>query len=301
MPRAGGFALIMVLWFLVLIAAISTYLMANARSETAIARNIRAAVTAEALADAAVAEAVFNQTARAAAGRWKVDGEPHLVSLPDGEAIVRLYDENQKVNPNRASDALMAALFEAAGVERALARSLGASIADWVDSGTEPRPLGAEMQQYLDAGRSYSPPNAPVESIDELQLVIGITPEVVALVRPYLTIHTKSKQPDENNAPPIVRRALALAARAPAVDACDGESPDDAPVAAAAPTAAGAAATPASVAAVAGVSKEEIVRLSVTARASNGGVFVRDAVLKLGSDHPKGYVVLDWRRGDLGE
>jgi general secretion pathway protein K len=301
MPRSEGFALIMVLWFLVLIAAISTYLMANARSETAVARNIRAAATAEALADAAVAEAVFNQTVRATAGRWKVDGEPHLISLPDGEAIVRLYDENQKVNPNRASDALMAALFEAAGVERALARSLGASIADWVDSETEPRPLGAEMQQYLDAGRSYSPPNAPVESIDELQLVIGITPEVVTLVRPYLTIHTESKQPDGNNAPPIVRRALALAARAPAVNASDDESPDDAPVAAVALTTAVAAATPASVAAVAGVSKKEIVRLSVTARASNGGVFVRDAVLKLDSDHPKGYVVLDWRRGDLGE
>ena len=47
------------------------------------------------------------------------------------------------------------------------------------------------------------------------------------------------------------------------------------------------------------MSDEEIVRLEITARASNGGVFVRDAVLKLDSDSPKGYVVLDWRRGDL--
>jgi hypothetical protein len=48
---------------LVLIAAISTYLLANARSEMALARNVRAAATAEALADAAVAEAVYNQSA----------------------------------------------------------------------------------------------------------------------------------------------------------------------------------------------------------------------------------------------
>ena len=43
MRQARGFALIVVLWFLVLIAAIATYLLANARSETAVARNIRAA------------------------------------------------------------------------------------------------------------------------------------------------------------------------------------------------------------------------------------------------------------------
>jgi hypothetical protein len=37
----------------------------------------------------------------------------------------------------------------------------------------------------------------------------------------------------------------------------------------------------------------------VTARIFTGGVFVRDAVLRLYPGAPKGYVVLDWRRGDL--
>jgi general secretion pathway protein K len=289
MRRSGGFALIVVLWFLVLIAAISTYLMANARSETAIARNIRAAATAEALADAAVAETVFNQTAKAAADRWKLDGEPHLISLSDGEVTVRLYNENHKVNPNHASDALMAALFEAAGGERALAKRLGASIADWVDPETEPRRLGAEMKQYVDAGRSYGPPNAPIESIDDLQLVLGMTPEILALVGRYLTIHTESKQPDGNNALPIVKRALALASRAAAIDLGDDESPDDASIARTAPAANVTA------------HNEAIVRLVVIARASNGGIFVRDAVLKLDSKHPKSYIVLDWRRGNFIE
>ena len=278
--RSSGFALIMVLWFLVLIAAISTYLMANARSETAIARNIRAAAAAEALADGAVAQTVFNQTAKTTAGRWKLDGEPHLIPLPGGEATIRLYDENQKINPNHASDALLAALFETAGVERGLARRLGPSIADWVDSETEPRALGAEMWQYIDAGRSYSPPNAPVETIDELQLVLGMAPEILALVRPYLTIHTESAEPHGYNATLVVRRALALAARAQIADT-EGERM---------PVATGA-----------NLVNEVLVRVIVTARASNGGVFVRDAVLQLDSDSSKGYVVLEWRRGDLAE
>lgn len=279
--RSSGFALIMVLWFLVLIAAISTYLMANARSETAIARNIRAAATAEALADGAVAQTIFNQAGKITAGRWKLDGEPHVISLPGGEVTVRLYDEKQKINPNHASDALMVALFETAGVERGLARRLGASIADWVDSETEPRALGAEMQQYIDAGRSYGPPNAPIESIDELQLVLGMTPEILTMVRTYLTIHTESGEPDGRNASLVVRRALALAAHAPIDTDTEGEG------------------MPVDTALDAG--NEDLVRVVVTARASNGGVFVRDAVLQLVSDSPKGYVVLDWRRGDLVE
>ena len=283
----------MVLWFLVLIAALSTYLLANARSETAIARNIRGAAIAEALADAAIAQAVFNQTGRA--DRWRLDGEPHLISLPDGEATIRLYDENQKVNPNLASDALMASLFEAAGIGRALSMRLGASIADWVGSETEPRALGAKKQQYLDAGRSYGPPNAPIESIDELQLVLGMTPEILARVRPYLSIHTQSETPRATNASPIIRRALTLAAVAPAeVGPGDEES---APVV----TPRGTLATPTPVPSDAGMSDEDLVRLVITARASTGGLFVRDAVLRLDLSSLKGYVVLDWRRGDLVE
>jgi general secretion pathway protein K len=280
--RSSGFALIMVLWFLVLIAALATYLMANARSGTAIARNIRAAAAAEALADGAVAQAVFHQVTNFRSDRWKLDGEPHLIALSDGEATIRLYDEKQKINPNHASDVLMGGLFEAAGVERPLARRLGAEIADWVGPETEPRHLGAEMQQYVDAGRSYGPPNGPIESIDELQLVLGMTPEILALVRPYFTIHSQSGEPDGSTASPVVRRALALAAGASPIDpGAESESAPD-----------GAAA---------GETNEDVVRVVVTARASNGGVFVRDAVLQLDSTNPKGYIVLDWRRGDLAE
>ena len=55
MRQSRGFALIVVAWYLVLLAAIGTYLLANARSETAVARNIRSAASAEALADAGIA------------------------------------------------------------------------------------------------------------------------------------------------------------------------------------------------------------------------------------------------------
>ena len=300
MRNSRGFALIVVLWFLVLIAAISAYLMANARQETAIARNIMAAANAEALADAGVAQAVFNQIGVESA-RWPFDGTPHLIRLAEGELIIRLADERQKINPNRASDALIAALVEALGIERGIARRIGASIADWVDRDSEPRPLGAEREQYTSTGRAYTPPNLPFESLDELQLILGMTPQIYALVRPYLTLFSNSASPDVRNAPPIIQRALRIAptqATATAGESAQAIPQEDEAKQTADERAAGEGAQAEAVADEA-TPDNPVIALDVTARSSSGGVFVRHAVLRLDPAAPKGYVVLDWRRGEL--
>ena len=120
-PRPGsrrawrGFALLVVLWFLVLLAAVGTYLMANARSETALAHNVLAGAKSEALADSGIAQAAFNLTDPLPANRWKFDGMPHQMKLPGGEVTIRLDDESKKINPNLAS--------ESAGGAGPLARS----------------------------------------------------------------------------------------------------------------------------------------------------------------------------------
>jgi len=307
MRSTRGFALIVVLWFLVLIAAIATYLLANARSETAIAQNIRAAAAAEALADAGIAEAVFNQTDPVVSRQWPLDGVPHDISFGSGSVAIQLYDETLKINPNLASESLLSGLFQAAGVDRALARRIGASIADWVSPGDKPRALGAKQEQYEQAGRSYGPPNAPIENIDELQLVLGMTPELLAAVRPYLTIYTSNAEPDAKGAPLLVRRALALAQQEPEPDmgseVAPGNSPpqmdqaDDAQEAKQAPSVATTNQAPVSPA-MPNASKAEVLDLEITARSSDGGVFVRHAVVRLDPAKQRGYVVLDWSRGN---
>jgi general secretion pathway protein K len=300
----AGFALIVVLWFLVLISAIGIYLMIGARSETAVARNVRAAANAEALADAGVAEAIFNRSEPAAANRWPLDGSAHLLTLPAGRLSLRLYDERQKINPNHASDALLAGLFEAAGVDRGLAQRLGASVADWVSPSQNPRPLGAKQEQYAAAGRSYGPPGAPLESLDELQLVLGLTPEILARVRPYLTIYTDGGElPDLKTASPIVRRAIELAGRRAAivegVQSRDNESQPQEADAGAVDAPGEADSSDAASDSSADASAAEILEIDVLAEPTSGGVFARRAVVRLDPGKPKGYVVLDWRRSEL--
>jgi general secretion pathway protein K len=303
-----GFALIVVLWFLVLIAAIGTYLMINARTETAIARNVRLAASVEALADAGIAQAAFNLTDTVESNHWKLDGTPHRLKLAEGELVIRLFDENAKINPNHASDVLLAALFEAAGIERMRARRLGAAVADWVGPDMMPRPFGAKLEQYRQAGLSYGPPNAPIESLDELQLVLGMSPEIYAAVRPYLTIYTVG-EPMTENASPVVQRAIALAVRkstdnpatvedttARSITQSDATQNDPE-----APPPPDARSAPAAEASAPNADRTEIpvVKVVVDAQVPADGVFIRQAVLRLDPTNPKGYSVLDWQRGDL--
>ena len=304
-PRArngSGFALILVVWILVLIGAIGTYLVANGRAETAIAHNVRAAAGAEALADAGIARAVFSQTSLDAAGRWALDGRPHRMALPSGEIVVRLEDETQKINPNLAPEPLLVALFEVSGVERHAARRLAAAVADWVSADGPARDGGAKLAEYRAAGRKYGPANAPLESLDELQLVLGMTPAIMASVRPYLTIHTKSPAPDGKRAPLLVQRAIALAARLPAGGATGAQpGPQAANPAQPAGTPPPAASPPQPAAPQAAAGDEKLIAALVTARSNDGGVFVRYAVLKLEPQDSQSYSVLDWQRGALDE
>jgi general secretion pathway protein K len=285
--RSRGFALIVVLWVLVLIAAIGTYILANARTETVIARNVVAGAEAEALADSGVALAVFNLLDPVESQRWSVNGEPHALAVTGGSLSIRLEDEALKINPSFATEAQLAGLFEAIGVDRSLARRLGASIADWVDRDDVPRPDGAERGEYLAAGLPYIPANAALQSLDELAWVMGMTPDILAAARPYLTVYTELAAPDPAVAPPVIRRALTIADKNPPVAARVAASENGTATDPKSGSSDGASPT--------------IVTVEVAAQATRGGIFVRRAVVRLNPGEGKGYTVLDWARGEPAE
>ncbi len=283
---AAGFALIVVLWFLVLLSAIGIYMLANARSETALARNTLAAARAEALADGAVSNATASQMLLDPTKRWRRDGTPYHLDMAGGYATVRMIDETLKINPNLASDVLMSGLFQALGLDRQHSDSLGATIADWVQPGDDPRPLGAKKAQYAAAGRNYGPPGQPVENLDDLQLVLGMTPQLLAAALPYLTIYTAQPSPtDPRVMSPIVLKATKIAAFQ-----ANGNGQQQ----------------PADSGQQADSDGSVVMTVEATAHSFDGGVFVRHAVIAIkpdtdnnGAETPKGFQVMDWRRGVL--
>jgi general secretion pathway protein K len=120
---------------------------------------------------------------------------------------VQLEDEAGRVNPSSAPSALLEALLRTTGSDPESARRLALSISQWVGSTPTAQPQNAAAE-YQAAGLDYGPPREPLETLDELGRVLGMTPAVLAAIRPHLTLFGPA-QPNPATADPVVAAALA--------------------------------------------------------------------------------------------
>ncbi len=102
-----------------------------------------------------------------------------------------LTDEERKINPNRASDAVLKHFFEIAGETTSQqAGDITDSILDWVDADDEPRVNGAEKGYYEALEKGYPCKNKEFEMLEELLLVKGMTRGIFDKVKPDMSVHT---------------------------------------------------------------------------------------------------------------
>lgn len=255
-----GFALLIVLWTTVLLALLATRITAAGRSETQIGANLRDAAVTEAAADGAVHEALFHLLA-SGERRWTPDGR-RRVAFPSASVDVSIENLAGRVNLNTASAELLRALLDALRVEPHQAASLPAAIVDWRAPGQRRGSYGAKSLQYQAAGRDYGPPGAPFQTVDELGDVLGMTPALLARLRPHLTTWGEN-DPDPAFADPLVLAALRTL---------------------------GNAATP-------GGDNSDALVLAITADANGpaGSHFVRHAVVEIApSPRGKSWRMLEW-------
>ena len=84
------------------------------------------------------------------------------------------------------------------------------AILDWVDADSEVRfPNGAEDAYYLKLDTPYRAANRPFTDVSELLLVRGVTPEVYARLRPFVTALPDHADVNINSAPAEVLMSLA--------------------------------------------------------------------------------------------
>ncbi len=207
-PRDGGFALIIVLWTLVLIAFIVAHLVGSGRVEIRIAGNLAANAVTEAAADGAVSQSIFNLLDPDPERRWPLDGGAHQFSIGDCRVTVRIEDEAALINPNLAAPALLEALLRVSGSDRENARSLAAAIGEWVGTPGAARAQEATTAEYRAAGLDYAPPSERAQTLDELRRVHGMTPRVFAAIHPHLSLFAPAV-PSLAHADPIVVAAMA--------------------------------------------------------------------------------------------
>ena len=125
-----GFALLVVLWTLVLLSLIGVVIGASGRSEARIARNLVDAAEAEAALDGAVQEAGLRLLQAGAEG-WRADGEAHQVIIGTRTVEVRIRNGGNMLNPNTAPLPALQALLRSIGVAPGQSQQLAQAMVDW--------------------------------------------------------------------------------------------------------------------------------------------------------------------------
>ncbi|MGH7188580.1 MAG: general secretion pathway protein GspK [Acetobacteraceae bacterium] len=205
--RQRGFALLIVLWMLVLLAIVVSGIAASGHTESALASNLRNGAVAQAAADGAVAVALFH-TLVSGPDHWPADGAPHVLMIGATRITVRILDQSGLVNPNTAPKALLVALLRRLGTDPGVALHIASAMVDWRSPGPAPSPGGAKLAQYRAADSAWSAPGGAFRSRREIALVLGMQPSLAARLAPYLSVYTEGEVDPRLAAPPV-RQALA--------------------------------------------------------------------------------------------
>ncbi len=292
-PR--GIALILVLWIITLLTVIALSFAHTMRTDVNIVTNSLARVKAETLADAAIQRAIYELYKQAipSSDRWYADGSsrdwPYHSSSGDIVVTITMQDETGRIDVNVANDQLLKGLFLSQGVLEEDAVKLVDAIGDWRDADSLKRLHGAEAPEYTAAGLNYAPANAPFQAVEELKLVLGMTPDLYNRIAPLITVYSRlpgineriatrdvlkaiPNVTDEQIDEYLARRDIARATKQPIPNFPQNLYPANSN-----------AFTP--------------VRIRTDALFADGNRFVREVVVRRYNDPKRPYVFLSWKEG----
>ena len=222
-----GIALLLTLLVLTLLVALILEFDAEARREyrdaAAFRDNFKATVLARAAVQAArgILQQDFlkdKQTGQFFDAPIDVWARPITnYAIGDGLLTAQIEDERGKLNLNdlaAGGDATarkpriqrVKRLFDLLQVNPDLVDA----IVDWVDQDEVPEPSGAESLYYQSLRPSYRTANAPLQTLLDLRLIKGMTPDIIAKISKVVTVYPLEGESkvNLNTANPFVLQAL---------------------------------------------------------------------------------------------
>ncbi len=191
-----GFALVLVLWVLSLLTIMAGSFALTMRRESTVVAGIKDNAGAVAAAEAGIAVAEMMLLHPEQNKRWRADGNIYQVDFGSTKIRLRLLSEAGKIDINNADLPLLQSLMAKAPVEEEQQAKLIGAIIDWRDQDDLLSIDGAEKKEYRDAGLKYQPRNKPFQTVEELQMVLGMDEHVYNWLQPIITIY--SGQPQVN-------------------------------------------------------------------------------------------------------
>ena len=239
--QAEGVALVMVLWVVAVLSVIVLEFCFAMRTEVNITNNYKEELQLYAMAEGgiqrAVAELIYKHDAGIQQMRktlkpqevppekmeWVADGRPYLLPFEQGVCEVRVMSEAGKININIVSELMLRKMIRNLGLEDTERDIVVDSILDWRDSDDFYRVNGAENDYYQSLEEPYFCKNGNLDSIEELLLVRGVTPDLfygkkgIKIggeveksdrngLKDIFSIYSAGEQVDINSATPVVLR-----------------------------------------------------------------------------------------------
>ncbi|MBE1159404.1 general secretion pathway protein GspK [Dyella acidiphila] len=211
--RQRGVALLLVMWACTLLAILLGGYAALAHTEGLQSTYQFQQTRAHYAAEAGLMRAIYALQAPNINDRWIADGRVYPFAYEGAKVGISVISESGKVDLNASSPDLLANLFRNAGVDPQHAAAIAQAIVDWRSFPMTPQQVAQRTAAYTAAGRDYGPRNGPFASVEELQMVLGMTPALYDTVAPYVTIWSGRASPDPNTAP-----LLALASIPPGMN-----------------------------------------------------------------------------------
>ncbi|HTZ18069.1 MAG TPA: general secretion pathway protein GspK [Dissulfurispiraceae bacterium] len=220
-----GIALMLVIWILAIlmtvVLSVSYMTKVENRSTMAFKEGVEEKFLAEAGVERAAEEIMYrriNLNVPIEEGKdtniWKTDGTLNTFPLETGTCLVRIIDESGKIDINKVPDIILKGLLTNLGVKDEDADVIVDSIEDWRDADDLTRLNGAESDYYMSLPVPYKAKNADFDSIEELLLVRGITPELLygtgnkSGLADFITVYSGNGTINVNAAPKEVLMAI---------------------------------------------------------------------------------------------
>jgi general secretion pathway protein K len=211
--RHNGFALVLVLWVLSLLTIMAGSFALTIRRESTITAGIKDNAGAIAAAEAGIAFAEMMLLHSEQNKRWRADGNIYEVDFGETKIRLRILSEGGKIDINKANQQLLQSLMAQAPVDEEQQAKIVGAILDWRDQDDSLSIDGAEKDEYRKAGLKYQPRNKPFQTLQELQMVLGMDERVFNWIEPIITVYGGQPQVDLKQAPTKVLKLL------PGVDA----------------------------------------------------------------------------------
>ncbi|MBI2354296.1 MAG: type II secretion system minor pseudopilin GspK [Deltaproteobacteria bacterium] len=218
-----GFALVLTLVVTALMVAVAAELVHQVYVDTSLSRGFRDGQQASLLAESGIEGGtkllqtfLENKTYSSLSDQW---AKPFRLDDETGSIEITTEDENGKINlngliqQNEEFEPFTLEALKRLGRRLQVPDDVWGALADWLDPNELPRSGGAEAPYYKTLKPPYTPRNGALKTVAELSLVRGFTPEIVALLRPFVTIYAEQpgtllSRVNINTAPKEVLTAL---------------------------------------------------------------------------------------------